>query len=70
MANPSELEGCPIILWQMQLLVEVYCGFSMITCPLHDLLKKSTPFEWTEEHQVAFDALKHAIIMAPVLKTP
>jgi hypothetical protein len=45
-------------------------GFSVITCPLHDLFKKDTLFEWTAEHQQAFDALKYAITTAPVLKTP
>jgi hypothetical protein len=45
-------------------------GFSMIMQPLHDLVKKTIPFEWTEERQQAFDALKHAITSAPVLKTP
>jgi hypothetical protein len=44
-------------------------GFSTITWPLHDLVKKTIPFEWTEERQQAFDALKHAITLAPVLKT-
>jgi hypothetical protein len=27
------------------------CGFSSITHPLHDLVKKDTPFMWTDEHQ-------------------
>jgi hypothetical protein len=45
-------------------------GFSSITRPLHDLVRKDIPFEWTEERQQAFDALRHAITMAPVLKTP
>jgi hypothetical protein len=36
--------------------------------PLHDLVKKDTLFKWTEEHQTTFDALKHAITTAPVLK--
>jgi hypothetical protein len=45
-------------------------GFSMITCPLHNLVKKGIPFEWTEERQAAFTTLKHAITMAPVLCIP
>jgi hypothetical protein len=45
-------------------------GFSLITCPLHDLVRKDILFEWTEGCQQAFDTLKHAITMAPVLKTP
>jgi hypothetical protein len=45
-------------------------GFSMVTCPFHDLVRKWIPFEWTEEHQAVFNTLKHAITMAPVLHTP
>jgi hypothetical protein len=45
-------------------------GFSMVTHPLHNLVKKNIPFEWTEEHQMAFDALKHAITTASVLRIP
>jgi hypothetical protein len=45
-------------------------GFSVITHPLHDLIKKDTPFEWTAERQQAFDALKYMITTALVLKTP
>jgi hypothetical protein len=41
----------------------------MITWPLHNLVKKTIPFEWTEEYQQAFDALKHIITSAPILKT-
>jgi hypothetical protein len=33
-------------------------------------VKKDIPFEWTEEHQQAFDTLKHAITTASILKTP
>jgi hypothetical protein len=40
----------------------------MVTHPLHNLVKKSILFEWTEERQMAFDALKHATTMAPVLQ--
>jgi hypothetical protein len=40
----------------------------MVTHPLHNLVKKNILFEWTEEHQMAFDTLKHAITMAPVLQ--
>jgi hypothetical protein len=45
-------------------------GFSTITHPLHNLVKKNILFKWTEECQMAFDALKHAITMALVLRIP
>ena len=28
------------------------------------------PFEWMKEHQPSFDALKHALTAAPVLRYP
>ncbi|KAM4067544.1 reverse transcriptase (RNA-dependent DNA polymerase) [Hirsutella rhossiliensis] len=41
--------------------------FSKITRPLNDLLKKSTIWSWEVEHQTAFDRLKAAFSVAPVL---
>jgi hypothetical protein len=44
--------------------------FSTIVGPLSELLRKTTPFEWTDKRQNAFDALKTAISTAPVLRPP
>ena len=46
--------------------------FSHIAMPLTDLTKKLKPDEvlWTEECQVAFDALKEALSSKPVLHNP
>ncbi|WVZ90411.1 hypothetical protein U9M48_036717 [Paspalum notatum var. saurae] len=44
--------------------------FGVISQPLNALLKKHTVFVWTEEHDVAFIALKHALVSAPVLGLP
>ncbi|KFG81444.1 hypothetical protein MANI_024595 [Metarhizium anisopliae] len=41
--------------------------FSKITRPLNDLLKKSTIWSWEAEHQTAFEQLKAAFAIAPVL---
>lgn len=41
--------------------------FGQIARPLNDLLKKGTVFVWTSVHEQAFQALKHALITAPVL---
>ncbi|CCO35166.1 Retrotransposable element Tf2 155 kDa protein type 1 [Rhizoctonia solani AG-1 IB] len=35
--------------------------------PLHNLVKKETPWRWTEKEQAAFEGLKKAITEAPVL---
>jgi hypothetical protein len=34
------------------------------------LLKKDVPFFWDEATQCSFDALKHALTTAPLLRTP
>jgi hypothetical protein len=34
------------------------------------LLKKETPFIWDERAQESFDALKKALLLAPLLKSP
>ncbi len=34
------------------------------------LLKKDTPYVWTEKQQTAFDRLKQMLIQAPVLSYP
>jgi hypothetical protein len=38
--------------------------------PLTALLRKKTPFVWTEEHQAAFDRIKHLLTTAPILRRP
>jgi transposase InsO family protein len=38
--------------------------------PLHELLRKNAPNEWTDTHQRAFQALKDALTSAPILAHP
>lgn len=45
-------------------------GFSQITAPLRELLKKDTRFRWNEQCQESFDKLKNALISAPILALP
>ncbi|CAO2200139.1 unnamed protein product [Urochloa humidicola] len=44
--------------------------YGVISRPLTDLLKKNTPFIWTEQLQQSFDSIKQALISAPVLALP
>lgn len=45
-------------------------SFGIISRPLTNLLKKNVVFVWTSEHHTAFDALKAALTLAPVLVLP
>ena len=42
-------------------------NYSTTARPLHNLTHKYQPFVWTEEHAVAMQALKEAIINSPAL---
>lgn len=44
--------------------------FGLISRPLTDLLRKNVVFAWTSDKEDAFQALKHALISAPVLAMP
>lgn len=44
--------------------------FGVISRPLTDLLRKNTLFVWTPDHESAFQALKTALVSAPVLALP
>jgi len=44
--------------------------FSIKAAPLHVLLRKETPFEWTSSQQEAFEHLKNCLISAPILIYP
>ena len=45
-------------------------GFASLASPLHDLMKKGVHFEWTEEADAAFQALKAALTSPPILAMP
>jgi len=41
-------------------------GYSQITQPFRELLKKNATFIWTEKHEHAFQELKRAMTSAPI----
>ena len=45
-------------------------GFAATAKPLYRLTRKDLPFEWTEECENTFQALKTALVSAPVLRRP
>lgn len=45
-------------------------GFAQIASPLNKLTSKHNKFCWTNECQIAFDTLKHALLSAPILAYP
>jgi hypothetical protein len=44
--------------------------FGVISKPLTELLKKNVLFIWTFDHDKAFNTLKYALVLAPVLALP
>jgi hypothetical protein len=44
--------------------------FGILVRPLFNLLKKQTPFVWTQETDSSFQLLKQVLIKAPVLSLP
>ena len=44
--------------------------FAILAKPLFALLKKDTPFLWTDKCQLAFETLKTRLCEAPVLAFP
>ena len=45
-------------------------GFSVITSPLTNLLRKGVKFEWSDKCQNSFEQLKEMLVKAPVLMQP
>ena len=45
-------------------------GFTSITRPLHDTVKKDRKWEWTERQEKVFEELKKRFTWEPVLATP
>ena len=44
--------------------------YSDIACPLKNLFRKGTPFEWSKACQAAFEMLKEYLLKEPILKYP
>ena len=45
-------------------------GYANIIQSINNLLKKDTPFEWTDKHITAMDQLAHVVALNPILQWP
>ncbi|KAF8761138.1 hypothetical protein RHS01_00189 [Rhizoctonia solani] len=67
MANPTKVKEVQSFLGFANFLHWFVANFSHIARPLHNLVKKDTPWKWEAKEQEAFQGLKDAITQAPVL---
>jgi hypothetical protein len=65
--NPTEVRAFLGLAGYYRKFVE---GFSSITRPLTQLLKKDKKFEWTEKCEQSFQELKKRLVSAPILTMP
>ena len=67
---PSNVKDVQKVIGIFQYSRKYIKNFAAISQPLYYLLRKQSKFEWTNDCQKAFDALKKAITTAPVLGIP
>lgn len=64
---PTDVSGVRRLCGMVQYLSRYLSNLSDILSPISKLTKKDTPFSWTNECQIAFQAIKDKISTAPVL---
>ncbi|KAF8751589.1 hypothetical protein RHS01_08361 [Rhizoctonia solani] len=64
---PTKVKEVQSFLGFANFLRRFVANFSHLARPLHNLVKKDTPWKWEEREQEAFQGLKDAITNAPVL---
>ncbi|KAF8749833.1 hypothetical protein RHS01_09743 [Rhizoctonia solani] len=64
---PTKVKEVQSFLGFANFLRRFVANFSHVARPLHNLVKKDTPWKWEEKEQAAFQGLKDAITNAPVL---
>ncbi len=70
LSAPSDKGGIRSILGLGNYYKRFIKSYCVITAPLHELLKKSVHFRWSDEQEDAFNKLKEALCKAPVLAYP
>ncbi|KAF8756214.1 hypothetical protein RHS01_04740 [Rhizoctonia solani] len=64
---PTKVKEVQLFLGFANFLRRFVANFSHMARPLHNLVKKDTPWKWDTKEQEAFQGLKDAITNAPVL---
>lgn len=67
---PKDQKGVKSLLGLTNYYKKFIAGYSKLCSPLFDLLKKGTPFVWSEECEKALTSLKHAMTSSPILAFP
>ena len=70
LAPPTDVKAVRSFLGMVGYYRQSVERFATLSLPLTDLTKSKQPFIWGEEQQQAFDALKQALITAPILAHP
>ncbi|QRW22961.1 Retrotransposable element Tf2 protein [Rhizoctonia solani] len=65
--TPTRVKEVQLFLGFANFLRRFVANFSHMARPLHNLVKKDTPWKWDTKEQEAFQGLKDAITNAPVL---
>ena len=68
--SPKDQKGIKSLLGLTNYYKKFIAGYSKICSPLFDLLKKGTPFVWSEDCEKALNTLKQAMTSAPILAFP
>lgn len=64
---PTEVSELRKVLGILNYFRDFVPNFSIIACPLTELLKKDVVFEWKEKHSLALEELKRLVSEAPAL---
>lgn len=67
---PKNMKSLQSFLGFVNFYTKFIKNYSECSKPLLNLLKKGTEYKWTEEHQVAFDAIKKLFVSTLILKFP
>ena len=67
---PANVKGTRSFLGHAGFYRRFIANFSQISKPLTNLLAKEVPFQFSDECHKAFDNLKKALILAPIIQPP